>query len=161
MPNEYERILEELREAGVQSSYVDELEKMLSASPIRKERDEFKQKAEAALADVQRFRTAALGATFKEARIKGSPDAYNIPADLDVLDVDAVQAWAVSAGVADPPEPVVTPEQQQQYQQLEQGAAGAAPAGSPQTAARDQILGASSEAEFWALASGAGLAKPQ
>lgn len=159
MPNEYERVLEELRDAGVQSSYIDELEKMLSASPIRKERDEFKQKAEAALADVQRFRTAALGATFKEANIKGKPDAYNIPADLDVLDVDAVKTWAIEAGVADPPPPAVTPEQQQQLEQLAEAASGSAPAPSGSDAARQEVLSATTEEEFWAKARAAGMAR--
>lgn len=154
MPNAFDDLLNELADNGVSDDYIDRLRAASAGSPLRKERDEARQLAEQALADAQRYRTAALNSQFANIGIKVKPDALNIPADLDPLDTEKVREWAVGMGLADPPPPAVPAEEQAAHQRVAEAAAGATPT-TPSTA-RDEVLAANSGDEFWAKAEAGG-----
>lgn len=108
MPNPFDDWLADLAERGLDPEDVETGRQLMAASPIRKERDEWKTKAES-------FRAAALRSTFKDVGIKLSPDVLRIPDDLDP-DVDKVREWAVKGGLIEAPAP--TAEQQAAEEEL-------------------------------------------
>lgn len=109
MPNPFDDWLNDLAERGLDAEDVETGRQLMAASPIRKERDEWKSKAEA-------FRTAALRSTFRDVGIKFSPDVLRIPDDLEP-DADKVREWAVRGGLIEAPAP--SPEQQAAEEELE------------------------------------------
>lgn len=96
--NDYDDLLEELRERGLEDEDYDRLKGVLSASPIRKERD-------AAIAENRVLRERVAKAVFADARIKLDPSVLRYPDDLDITDVAKVREWGLTQGVAEPSEP--------------------------------------------------------
>lgn len=152
----YEEILQELEDAGVSSNHIAELQRF-NGSALRQERDQAKKDAEDAVTQAQRYRSFALTGQFEKLGVKVKPDALNIPTDLDPLDDEKVRDWAVGMGLAEPPPPAVPAEDQQGHQALVDASAGAT--GTPRHDARQSVLEAGSEEEFWARARAGGFSK--
>lgn len=155
MPSTFDDLMQEARDAGVDDAWLERVQAATAASPLRKERDELKAALQEATEKATKFGAAALNAQFAALGIKVKPDALRLPDDLDPLDTEKVREWAVGMGLADPPPPAVPPEEQAAHQRLAEAAAagGVAP---PATAARDEIMSATSADEFWAKARAAG-----
>lgn len=156
MPNDFEALIGELEEAGLDESYIDRLKSATAASPIRKERDQFKADLATALAQRDQFRSKALVASFKDLGIKVSPTALRMPDDLDVTDDAALRTWAEGAGLVDPP-PVTTasPAEQQAHQQAAAAANGAG-VNTAQPTTADVIANANTPEEVMAALVAAG-----
>jgi len=150
MANAFDDLLQELADAGVQDDYIERLRAASAGSPLRKERDEARQQAEQALADANRFKTAALRSVFKDIGVAVKPDALNIPPDLDPLDADKVREWAVGMGLAEPPPPATPDEELAAHQRVADASGGSGtPAPNPDLASR--IKAAKSPEEVMAI----------
>lgn len=160
----FDDLLDEARQAGVQEDWITRVKAASDGSPLRKERDEWKQKAETHAEKAARYEKAAIGQFLAGNGFKGKPDALNIPADLDPLDQTALTTWAVDMGLIEPPAPS-TEDQQTQANLEAHGRVDAASAGTgtpgPKDEARQKALSAATEAEFWAAAKEAGFVSGQ
>lgn len=158
----FDDLLAELRDAGVQDNYIDRLKAASDGSPLRKERDEWKTKAETAMQEAQRYRTATIGGFLTQLGFAGNPDALNIPAELEP-NRDAVTGWAVEMGLVAKPEP--SPEEQARaaeeagHERVVAATAGAQAPLPKQDEARAKVLAAGTEAEFWKAAQEAGMVR--
>lgn len=156
MPNDFEALIGELREAGLDDDYIDRLERATAASPIRKERDAFKAQAEQALAEAKRYQQVVAGQRFKEFGIKVRPEHLRTPDDLDWADESKVKEWATGAGLIEPPDPnATTPEVDGHSRVVDAALGAAANAGRPDM--HEALANAKSEAEIMALLRGAGV----
>lgn len=153
----FDDLLQEARDAGVDPDWLERFEKASAGSPLRQEKKQLETQLQEITSQAQRYRTAALGSQFQQLGIKVKPDALNIPTDLDPLDNEAVQTWAVGMGLADPPPPPVPTEDQQGHQALVDASAGAT--GTPRHDARASALEAQTEEEFWARARAGGFVR--
>lgn len=161
----FDDLLEEARLAGVQDDWLDRLRKASDGSPLRQENKTLKEQYEQATQEVQRYRKATIGQFLAAQGFQGKPDALNIPADIDPLDQQKVQEWAVDMGLIAPPPPSTEEEQRQAelqaHERVDNAAAGAQPIPAGQNAAREKALSAATPAEFWRLAAEAGAVNPQ
>lgn len=104
MPNDFDQLLAEY-EDDLDPEFVDRLKKATAGSPLRKERDTEKQRADKAEERAKQLEGTVLKATFGQLGIKTDPAVLRLPDDLDVLDAKAIQEWAVTSNLIDPPEP--------------------------------------------------------
>lgn len=153
MPNNFEDLLEEAAEAGVDPDLIDRFRAASDASPLRKEVKDTKAQLEAAIARAQKAEGVALSQQFKELGIKAKPSAFKLPDDLDVTDADALQTWAVDQGLIDPPAPKVPDEHLDALDRIADASNGATGRVDP----TDAVIAAGSEEEFWRQAEQAGV----
>lgn len=157
MPNAFETLMQEARDAGVDPQWIERVEQASAGSPLRKEKDQLAEQLKSATEQANRYRGAALNTQFTNLGIKVKPDALKIPDDLDPLDDEGVRNWAVGMGLAEPAPPAVPTDEQQAHRQLVDASAGAA--GTPRHDARQSVLDADTPEEFWARSRAAGFAK--
>lgn len=153
MPNNFEDLLEEATEAGVDPDLIERFRAASDASPLRKELKDQKTQLEAAIQRAQKAEQVALATQFKELGIKAKPSAFNLPADLDVTDTDGLQAWAVDQGLIDPPAPKVSDGHLNALDRIADASNGASGTVDPV----DAVIGAQDEDEFWRQAEQAGV----
>lgn len=153
----FDDLLQEARDAGVDSDWLERFEKASAGSPLRQEKKALQDQLEQATTQAQRYRSFALTGQFEKLGVKVKPDALNIPTDLDPLDDEKVRDWAVGMGLAEPPPPSVSAQDQQGHQALVDASAGAT--GTPRFDARQSVLEAQTEEEFWARARAGGFSK--
>ena len=163
MPRKFEELLEDMRQAEIDESFVAELEGAWSASPLRRERDEAKSAAQAALERAQKAEQVALEARFADLGIKAAPSAFRLPDDFDVTDPAKVRAWAESVNLIEAAsnDDQTTAEERKAHEQAAAAGIGAAP---PPTGAGAQIENVLAqldpnlpEKEFWARAQALGV----
>lgn len=104
MPRKFEEIVEDLETAGADEDAIAELKEAYAGSPLRKERDTLKTKAEGLEEELGKLKPAVWGSTFKELGLSVKPDAVNLPDDLDPADTQAVKEWAIDKGLLAAPE---------------------------------------------------------
>lgn len=153
MPNNFDDLLEEAAEAGVDPDLIDRFRAASEASPLRKELRETKAQVEAAIERAQKAEQVALATQFKELGIKAKPTAFKLPDDLDVTDSTALQTWAVDQGLIDPPAPKVPDEDLDTLDRIANASNGASGTVDP----ADAVINAPSEEEFWRQAEQAGV----
>lgn len=132
MPDDFDVLVDELADAGLDESYIERLKKW-SGSPLRKERNEARQEADALKERVAKAEAKTLEATFKELGITVKPTALRLPDDLDVLDDTKVREWAVEQGLAEPPPPDTPEEEVAAHERVQAAGAGAAGNTGPST----------------------------
>lgn len=155
MPAKFEDLIAEMEEAGVDPAFIDRAKEAFDASPLRKELKDAKAAEAAAIERASKAENGVLGGHFEALGIKAKPTAFNLPADLDRTDRDAVQAWAVDQGLIEPPQPKVQDQTLDAMDRINDASNGAG-----QSALTDQAMAAlqaGNEAEFWAQADAAGL----
>lgn len=164
MPNDFDALIGELEEAGLDESYIDRLRSVTAASPIRKERDAYKADAIAALDRAQRAEAKALAASFRDMGITMKPSALRLPDDLDVTDDDKLRAWATDAGLIAAVQSVDQSMSNEERQAHANVAAASAGATTPPAANSKESLLARldpakglTEEQFWAEARSAGI----
>lgn len=150
--SKFDDLIQQARDAGVDESWLEQLQ---DASPLRKDNRELEEKLGKAIEREGKYRGAALRGQFNRLGIKIKPDALNIPGELDATDDDAVQAWAVDMGLAEPPPPTVPPTEVDAHRKIDEATRGTTPPTPPD--ARDEILSSTNEEEFWAKARAAGM----
>jgi len=104
-PSDFDELITEMEEAGLDDSYIDRLRKASDGSPLRRENAEIRKQAEAALAQANTYKGLVANAQFRELGINIKPEALRTPDDLDWTDQSKVRDWAVSSGLLAPPEP--------------------------------------------------------
>lgn len=162
-PRKFEELLEEMREAGLDESYISDLENAWKASPIRAERDEARAQAQAALDEANRYRSVVAASRFRDLGIRIKPDALRTPEDLDWTDEDKVRSWAQDSGLIDPAPPAgdnISDEERQAHERINESMHGAIPPGVREDVTA-QIAAAQSPEEVMALVRAAGLPTPQ
>lgn len=125
MPDDFDVLVDELADAGLDESYIDRLKKW-SGSPLRKERNEALQKVTALEERLAKAEAKTLESTFSNLGITVKPSALRLPDDLDVLDEDKVREWAVEQGLAEPPPPDTPEEEAEAHERVVAAGAGAA-----------------------------------
>lgn len=95
------------------------------ASPLKAERDAAKAAEEAATTRARALEAKVAADVFAELKIPGSPDAYSLPADLDVTDKAAVTTWAQTKGLVAPGGP--SAEEEAAHQRMERVTTGGQP----------------------------------
>lgn len=150
----FDELLAEAEEAGVASDLIERFRAASEASPLRKELKDTKAQVQAAIERAQKAEQVALATQFKELGIKAKPSAFNLPADLDFTDQDALREWAVDQNLIDPPEPQVPSDHLDALDRVAAASEGATPG---RVNAADVVLQAGSEEEFWREAEAAGL----
>lgn len=153
MPNNFEDLLEEAAEAGVDPELIDRFRAASEASPLRKEVRDLRTQLESTIERAQKAEQAALSTHFKELGIKAKPSAFKLPDDLDVTDSEALQTWAVDQGLIDPPAPKVPGEHLDALDRIANASNGA----TGQVDPADAVIAADSAEEFWHQAEQAGL----
>lgn len=149
----FEELLAELEERGMDAEDVGRLKEAFEATPLRQELKQTKAEAQAAMERATKAEQAALRSSFEKLGIKAKPEALAIPDTVDRLDHDAVQAWAVEVGLAEPSKPDVPAEELDALDRIAESGVGASGAVTPS----DRLLSAPSEEEFWAEAERAGV----
>lgn len=109
----FDDLMSEVLEATGDETIVSRIKEATAASPLRKERDEWKTKAEQIAEEAKGLKDAVLQGTFKQAGIGINPAALAIPADLDFKSAEAVRAWGESMGLVAPATAPPTPQEQQ------------------------------------------------
>lgn len=90
--------LDDLVERGLEAEDADALRQLLEASPVRKERDEWKAKA-------LRHRDQVVRSELRRLGVTADPATLRVPDDLDPLDGEQVRNWAETAGLVEAPPP--------------------------------------------------------
>lgn len=148
----FDDLMQEARDAGVQESWLDRIKAATDGSPLRKERDDWKAKAEQLSEQVGKFRSGTLGQQLVALGFKGNPDALKVPDDLDPFDADKVTEWAVGMNLVPKPEPSEDERQHAAdlaaHDRMTQAAAGGElPANADETQ-RARLMGAATQEEF-------------
>ena len=151
----FDDLLQEARDAGVQESWIERIKAASAGSPLRKELDDWKSKAETLASENGKYRQSALGTTLHTLGFTGNPEALRVPDDLDPFDKSKVTEWAVGMQLVPQPEP--SPEDQQRAADLAAharmaGAATGAGQQTPEDAKRAEVLAAKTPEEFERLA---------
>lgn len=98
----FEKLLETLKnDYEVDQDVVDEISSLWDASPIRKERDDYKKRAETAEEKAGKYATAAVKSVLKDKGVTINPSLLRFPDDLDLTDEAAVEKFLVDAGLAE------------------------------------------------------------
>lgn len=147
-----DEILQDLAEKNYE--HANDLKSAYDASGLRKERDDYRSQAEAAMKEASELRGAVLQSTWQKVGAAGNPQLIQLPPDLDIRDEAAVREFAQQGGFAKA-EPQVPVQEQQTYQRIAQAATDATPPTAPD--AKQALRGATSEDDFWAKADQAGL----
>lgn len=119
----FDDLMAEVLDATGDETIVNRIKEATAASPLRKERDDWKSKAEQAAQEAAELRGAVMSSTFTQAGIKVAPQALNIPADLDYKNAEAVRAWGEQMGLVAPQE--AEPTAQEQKDQIARTGSGA------------------------------------
>lgn len=138
MPDDFDVLVDELADAGLDDSYIDRLKKW-SGSPLRKERNDALQKATALEERLAKAEAKTLESTFTNLGITVKPTALRLPDDLDVLDEAKVREWAVEQGLAEPPPPDTPDDEAAAHERVVAAGTGAAGGTKPQTIAPDDV----------------------
>lgn len=104
---ELETVLGELEDSGVEADVTDRIKGLFSASPIRKERDDYKERATKFEDDSKKYRGLILKEAFDKRSIKIAPEHLKLPENLDPTNDQEFDTWAVAAGLVEAPQ---TPE---------------------------------------------------
>lgn len=95
----FDDLIKEGESAGISAEFLERVKAATDASPLRAENKALKEKTEADAAALAKYRAAATSAGLKAAGIAVDASAFNLPADLDMGDVEAVKAWGVTVGL--------------------------------------------------------------
>lgn len=150
-----EDLIAEMESSGVDPDFIERFKEATSASPLRAELKAKDAELAAAVERLAKAENGVLSSTFNALGIKAKPTAFNLPADIDRTDREAVAAWAVDQGLIDPPQPKVGDDVLDAQDRIAAAATGATP--SALSDAQQRVLAAGTEAEFWAEAQAAGL----
>lgn len=152
----FEDLIAEMEDAGVDSAVIDKAKEAFAASPLRKELADSKAEVAAAIERATKAETGLLSSTFKELGITAKPTAFNLPADLDRMDPEAVRGWAVDQGLIEPPQANVDEQTLDTLDRVHAASIGAGATATDPTAAL--VDGNLSREEFYATAKAHGLA---
>lgn len=95
MSDKYDEFIKAMKESGeVPERWVEGVEQTFSASTLRNELKETRDKYRETMEQNQTLRDGVLRDRFQKLGISISPKALNIPSDLDPTDEDKVSAWA-------------------------------------------------------------------
>jgi hypothetical protein len=156
MPNDYDQVVQELRDAGVDEQYVEHVNNLIGTSPLRKDLVATKAAHAEAQAVITRYRDKLLDTQLERLGVKAKAEALRIPDDLDPLDGTKVAEWAVAAGLAEaPPSPNAPNEELEAHTRVD--AAGRGAGQPPSSDLMERFNNAQSEAEVMALAREAGI----
>lgn len=159
-PRKFEEIVAEYEAEGLD---VEELRSAWEASPLRRERDELKAQAQAAIEDAKRYKSVVATQRLKDLGVTIKPDALRYPDDLDWVDEDKVRSWFQESGIVPPPPPPgdnISDEERAAHDRIEQSRTGAT-APNLKEDLNAQIAAATSPEEVMALLSKAGVPSSQ
>lgn len=129
MPSDFDDLLAELEaKEALDPDDLDRLRKASSGSPLRKERDEAKARADAAEARAKHLEGSMLADQLTKLGVTVKPSALRVPDDLDVADLEKVRAFAIDAGALAAPVDT-SAENQQAHERIGQAMSGGEPAG--------------------------------
>lgn len=121
---QFDAVVTELEDAGVDTDLLTRLRSTVEASPLRQEIKDLSDK----LATVESERDAARGqvskSVFKDVGIEMDPGLLRYPADLDITDPEKVRAWGIEAKLIEP-KPSVSDEELAGQAEINNAAAGA------------------------------------
>lgn len=150
----FEELLAEAEEVGVPEDLLDRFKAAAEASPLRKELKDTKAQLQTHIDRAQKAEAVALATQFEKLGIRGKPQSYRLPDDVDVTDEEALRVWAVDNGVLDPPKPDVS---DGHLDALDRVAAASDGATTGRIDPSDAVMQAESEEEFYRRAAEAGL----